>query len=60
VIALQRSLAHLDSGQDLASRGDLLTAYAGGALGVVTATCAVVALVLVVLQAAEPRRIPRA
>lgn len=59
-IALQRSLAHLDGGQDLASRGDLLTAYAGGALGVVTATCAVVALVLVVLQAAEPRRIAQA
>jgi membrane-associated phospholipid phosphatase len=59
-IALQRSLAHLDSGQALSSRGDLLTAYAGGALGVVTATCLVVALVLVVLQAAEPRRIARA
>lgn len=59
-IALQRSLAHLDSGQALSSRADLLTAYAGGALGVVTATCLVLALVLVVLEAAEPRRVARA
>nr|WP_297430529.1 phosphatase PAP2 family protein [uncultured Actinotalea sp.] len=57
LVALERSLSHLQEGQELASRGDLLTAYAGGALGVVTATCVVVAAVLVVLRAAEPRRV---
>jgi membrane-associated phospholipid phosphatase len=57
LVALERSVSHLREGQELASRVDLLTAYAGGALGVVTATCVVVAAVLVVLRAAEPRRV---
>lgn len=57
LLALQRSLDHLRDGQALASSGDLLTAYAGGALGVVTATCVVVGLVLAALDAAEPRRV---
>ncbi|EYR62740.1 phosphoesterase PA-phosphatase [Actinotalea ferrariae CF5-4] len=56
-VALQRSLDHLADGQELASRADLLTAYGGGALGVVTAACLVVALVLVVLDVTEPRRV---
>lgn len=57
VVALQRSLDHLADGLDLASRADLLTAYGGGALGFVTATCVVVAAVLLALETAEPRRV---
>ncbi len=57
LLALQRSLSHLGEGQQLASRADLITAYGGGALGVVTVTCVVVGLVLAVLDAAEPRRV---
>lgn len=56
-VALQRSLAAVDDVGRLDARADLLTAYGGGALGVVAVTCAGTAALLRVLQAAETRRL---
>lgn len=42
----------------LESRTDLLTAYAGGALGIVGAVCAAIGLVLLLLRVTEPRTAP--
>lgn len=41
----------------LESRTDLLTAYAGGALGIVAAVCAAFGLVLLLLRITEPRMV---
>lgn len=50
-LAAQRSLFTLG---DTASKGQLLTAYGGGALGVVAAACLAFAVLLFVRRAAEP------
>ena len=60
-IALQRPLEALRAvpsqhhSTGLEARADLLTAYGGGALGIVATTCLVFGTVLVVLRVTEPR-----
>ena len=52
-LALQRTVAGLDEG--LTSTAERLTAYGGGALGVVSVTCLAFGLLLVLVRIAEPR-----
>jgi hypothetical protein len=54
-LALERSLRHVRDGLDLASRADLLTAYGGGTLGVISVTAVCFALMLWVVRVGEPR-----
>lgn len=60
-VAIQNTLTALRAVPDqyhstgLESRTDLLTAYAGGALGIVAAVCAVMGVVLLLLRVTEPR-----
>lgn len=62
-VAIQRTLAALDGVTDqfrttgIEARSDLFTAYAGGALGIVAAVCAMVGVVLLLLRVAEPRTV---
>lgn len=60
-LALQRSLAAVEasSALRLEDRADLLTAYAGGALGVTAVTCVAFGLLLLIRRAAEPRPVVR-
>lgn len=53
-LALQRGLGGLDAGLD--STAELLTAYGGGALGVVAVTCVTFGVLLLMRRSAEPRR----
>ncbi|MCU1432877.1 MAG: hypothetical protein JWP95_1982 [Actinotalea sp.] len=54
-LALQRSVAALEgpAGGGLTSRAELLTAYGGGALGVVAFSCAAFALLLALLRSGD-------
>lgn len=64
VVAIQSTLDALHRVPDqfhstgLESRADLLTAYAGGSLGIVAAVCAAIGLVLLLLRVTEPRTAP--
>jgi membrane-associated phospholipid phosphatase len=60
-LALQRSVAAVEatSALRLEDRGDLLTAYAGGALGVAAVTCLAFGLLLLIRRAAEPHPVMR-
>lgn len=50
-VALQRSLADLDAG--LTSRAELLTAYGGGALGVVAVSCLAFGVLLLIRRSGD-------
>lgn len=57
-LALRHVHALVGDGEQVTGRTDLLTAYGGGALGVLAVTCAATAVLLVAIRAGERRRSP--